>query len=121
MTARILNNTITAPTNTSAAVAGIRVDSGSAIGLPTLCLAITGNTTAGSTNLDTATSPGIALRRQNVGGVVFGIQGLAPSPAGTPDVENYVNGQNTSASGTFGTGGTALLGATSGFTSCTAP
>ena len=121
LTARILNNTITAPTTTSAAVAGIHVDSGSAVGLPTLCLEITGNTTAGSTNFGTgATSPGITLRRQNVGGVVFGIEGLPSSPAGTPVVENYVNGQNISASGTFGTGGTALLGS-SGFTSCTAP
>jgi len=39
----------------------------------------------------------------------------------SPGVENYVNGLNTSTSGTFGTGGTALLSATSGFTSCVAP
>jgi hypothetical protein len=32
-----------------------------------------------------------------------------------------VNSLNTSTSGTFGVGGTALLSATSGFTSCTAP
>jgi hypothetical protein len=36
----------------------------------------------------------------------------------TPGVENYVNGLNTSASGTFGTGGTSLASATSGFTNC---
>jgi hypothetical protein len=52
---------------------------------------------------------------------VFGIEGLAPSPTGTPNVENHVNSLNTSASGTFGVGGTALLSATTGFTSCVAP
>ena len=40
---------------------------------------------------------------------------------GTPGVENYVNGLNTSTSGTFGVGGTALLSAQTGFTSCVAP
>ena len=48
-------------------------------------------------------------------------EGLSPSPTGTPTVENWVNSQNTSTTGTFGVGGTALLSATSGFTSCTAP
>jgi hypothetical protein len=39
----------------------------------------------------------------------------------TPGVENYVNALNTSTSGTFGVGGTALLSATSGFSSCSLP
>jgi large repetitive protein len=124
MTARILNNTVAAPITTNAARAGIRVDSGSAQGNTTLCVQISGNTTAGSTNTATATtSPGINLRKQS--GVattnVFGIVGLSPSPTGTPTVENYVNGLNTSTSGTFGVNGTALLSATSGFVSCTIP
>ena len=124
MTARVLNNTVAAPIATNAARAGIRVDSGSAAGDTTLCLEISGNTTAGSTNTDTATtSPGINLRKQGTDPAIntFGIEGLSPSPTGTPNVENHVNGLNTSTSGTFGVGGTALLSAQTGFTSCVAP
>jgi hypothetical protein len=122
-TTRIVNNTVAAPA-TTAARAGIRVDSGSAAGNTTLCLEINGNVTAGSTNTATATtSPGINLRKQGTVSNVntFGIEGLSPSPTGTPNVENWVNSQNTSTSGTFGVGGTALLSATTGFTSCVAP
>jgi len=124
MIARILNNTVAAPIATNAARAGIRVDSGSAEGDTTMCLEISGNTTSGSTNDATATtSPGINLRKQGTDIAVntFGIEGLAPSPTGTPSVENFVNGLNSSTSGTFGVGGTALLSAQSGFTSCIAP
>ena len=124
MTARVINNVVAAPNATNAARAGIRVDSGSAQGDTTLCLEISGNTTAGSTNSDTATtSPGINLRKQGTNPDVntFGIEGLSPSPTGTPNVENHVNGLNTSTSGTFGVGGTALLSAQTGFTSCVAP
>jgi methionine-rich copper-binding protein CopC len=124
LVARIINNTVAAPNTTTAARAGIRVDSGSAVGDNTLCVEINGNTTAGSTNVATATtSPGINLRKQGTSTTVniFGIEGLSPSPAGTPTVENWVNSQNTSTPGTFGVGGTALLSATTGFTSCTAP
>jgi hypothetical protein len=122
MTARVINNTVAAPIATNAARAGIRVDSGSAQGDTTMCLEMSGNTTAGSTNSDTATtSPGINLRKQGTDPTVntFGIEGMAATA--TPGVENYVNGLNTSTSGTFGTGGTALLSATAGFTNCTAP
>jgi hypothetical protein len=121
---RIVNNTVAAPNTTNAARAGIRVDSGSAVGDNTLCLEISGNTTAGSTNTATSTtSPGINLRKQGTDPAVndFGIEGLSPSPTGTPTVENHVNSLNTSTSGTFGVGGTALLSAASGFTSCNAP
>jgi hypothetical protein len=121
---KITNNTVAAPATTSSARAGIRVDSGSSAGDTTLCLLLSGNVTAGSTNTGTATtSPGINLRKQGtvVGTNDFGIVGLSPSPTGTPTVENYVNGLNTSTSGTFGVGGTALLSATSGFTSCSLP
>ena len=64
------------------------------------------------------TSPGINLRKQGTDPTVneFHIQGLSPSPTGTPNVENFVNSQNTSTSGTFGVGGTALLSAQTGFT-----
>ena len=122
MIAKVLNNTAAAPITTNAARAGIRVDSGSAVGDTTLCLEISGNTTAGSTNSATATtSPGINLRKQGTDPAVntFGIEGMAATAS--PGVENYVNGFNTSTSGTFGVGGTALLSAQSGFTNCTAP
>ena len=122
MTARVISNTVAAPITTNAARAGIRVDSGSAQGDTTMCLEISGNTTAGSTNSATATtSPGINLRKQGTDPAIntFGIEGMAATAS--PGVENYVNGLNTSTSGTFGTGGTALLSAQSGFTNCTAP
>ena len=124
MTARIINNTVAAPATTNAARAGIRVDSGTSAGDTAVCLEITGNVTAGSTNTSTGTiSPGINLRKQGTNATVndFGIEGLSPSPTGSPNVENHVNSLNTSTSGTFGVGGTALLSATSGFTSCVAP
>ena len=124
MFARVLNNTVAAPITTNAARAGIRVDSGSATGDTTMCLEISGNTTSGSTNSATATtSPGINLRKQGTDPTIntFGIEGLSPSPTGTPNVENFVNSLNTSTSGTFGVAGTALLSAQSGFTSCVAP
>jgi len=69
-----------------------------------------------ATNTGTGTtSPGINLRKQGTDPAVntFGIEGMAATAS--PGVENYVNGLNTSTSGTFGTGGTALLSATSGF------
>jgi hypothetical protein len=122
MIAKILNNVVAAPIATNAARAGIRVDSGSSEGDTTMCLEITGNTTAGSTNAGTATtSPGINLRKQGTDPNVntFGIEGMVATAS--PGVENYVNGLNTSTSGTFGVGGTALLSATSGFGTCTAP
>ncbi|HEY9375546.1 MAG TPA: hypothetical protein VIQ02_00440, partial [Jiangellaceae bacterium] len=118
--AHILNNTVAAPSATNAARAGIRVDSGSATSIDTTVnLEISGNVTAGSTNTATATtSPGINLRKQGTDPTIneFHIQGLSPSPTGTPNVENFVNSQNTSTSGTFGVGGTALLSAQTGFT-----
>ncbi|QDT53040.1 hypothetical protein Pan44_10550 [Caulifigura coniformis] len=122
----ILNNTVAAPTATSSARAGIRVDSGSAMSIDTTVnLEISGNTTGGSTNTATSTtSPGINLRKQGTSVTIneFNIKGMPdPAPLGeaSPAIENYVNSQNTSTSGTFGVGGTALLSATSGFTNNT--
>ena len=123
MNARVLNNTVAAPI-ANAARSGIQASSGSAQGDTTLCLEISGNTTAGSTNTGTGTtSPGIALRKQGPDPTVntFGIEGLSPSPTGSPTVENLVNSLNTSTTGTFGVGGTTLLAAQTGFTSCVAP
>ena len=122
MTARVLNNTVAAPIATNAARAGIRADSGSAEGDTTLCLEISGNTTAGSTNSDTATtSPGINLRKQGTDPTSTPSASKGWPRPRSPGVENYVNGLNTSTSGTFGVGGTALLSAQSGFTNCNAP
>jgi hypothetical protein len=119
---KIQNNTVAAPATTTAARAGIRVDSGSSAGDTTLCLNISGNITAGSTNIaTTTTSPGINLRKQGTVSTTnsFAINGMAATA--TPGVENYVNGLNTSTPGTFGVGGTALLSATSGFSNCSLP
>jgi hypothetical protein len=121
MTAKIISNTVAAPATTTAARPGIRVHSGSAGSANSVCLEMSGNTTAGSTNTGTgSTAPGIELRR-NLAADTFNIEGLPGTPAGTPNVENYINGINTSASGTFGVGGTVLQGTTSGYGSCIAP
>ena len=124
MTARVINNTVAAPITTNAARAGIRVDSGSAAGRHD---AVPGD------------------QRQHDGGEHQHrhrdhVAGDQPAQAGHrpdrqhvrdrghvavadrhADVENHVNWLNTSTSGTFGVGGTALLSAQTGFTSCTAP
>ena len=120
---KIMNNTVAAPATTAAERAGIRVASGSpAFGDTTLCAQISGNTTAGSTNINTGqTSPGINLRKQGTVSTTneFGIVGLSPSPATAVQTELYVSTQNPlSAAGTFGTGGTAVLSG-SNFVSCT--
>lgn len=117
--AKILNNTIGTP---GSGTYGLQLrNSGGLTNTATACYQISGNTVSGGGS--GTVFPGIGLRRQSgsptEGPNVFGIVGLSPSPAGTPTVENYVNGLNTSSSGTFGTGGTALASSSSGFTSCT--
>jgi hypothetical protein len=122
---RITNNTVAAPATTSAARAGIRVDSGSSAGDTTLCLDIHTNTTAGSTNTATSTtSPGINIRKQGTVQATneFGIEGLSPSPATAAQAESYVSSLNPgSASGTFGTTGTASLSGSNYQTCASAP
>ena len=120
LTARILNNTISAALG--GAFSGIRAISGQPGTNAKMCLEIAGNVTAGGTaNLTTA--PGIMLTKNGSDPAVnvLGIEGLVPSPAGTPLVEQHVNALNSSTSGTLGVGGTHLNSATSGFTSCVAP
>ena len=104
----IKNNSVGAPA--AGVRPGIRVESGSASGDALVCLDIAGNTSAGSGG-----TQGIGLRKQGSSTAVnvFGIRNLSPSPAGTPTVENLVNAQNPSG------GGTLLISATTGFTSCT--
>jgi len=104
---QVLNNTVAAPL--SAGRPGIRVDSGSSSGNTTLCLSITGNTSAGNG------IQGIGLRKQGTSSSVnvYGIVGM--SATASPGVEAYVDSLNAAG------GGTILLSASSGFTSCTMP
>jgi hypothetical protein len=118
MNAKILNNSVAAP---ATGTYGIQLLVATALAnTGTGCFSISGNTTAGGVNGGT-TFPGIGLRRQSGAATapnVFGIVGLPGGSTSTPNVENYVNSLNTSTGGTFGTGGTALISATTGFTSC---
>ena len=121
LTARVLNNTVAA--SLGGEFSGIRAFSGLSDGSnAATCLEIVGNITAGGTG-DLGTAPGISLSKRGVDPAVnvFGIEGLAPSPAASPVVEQHVNSLNSSTSGTLGVGGTLLESATSGFTSCVAP
>jgi VCBS repeat-containing protein len=108
--AKIQNNTVAAPT--AGVRQGIRVDSGNATPgeHETVCLNITGNTSAGST----VNALGIGLRRDSTGSDVFGINGMA-AVTSTPGVEAYVNANNPTG------GGTLLISSTSGFSSCSLP
>src|SRR5207248_177340 len=131
---RILDNTVAVPIESppSGTVYGIRVAEGNInSSSDSTCLDIVGNTTAGNDDGAGTHAPGIGLRKQTAG-QVFGIVGMAATSS--PGVENYVNSQNPcvpgpypncgtsgSASGSFGTGGTALISATTGFSNCSEP
>lgn len=110
LTAKVLNNTVAAPLG--GVRPGIRVDAGNAAGDNDVALEISGNTSAGSGG-----SQGIGLRKQGTDPAInaFGIEGLSPSPTGTPNVENWVNSRNPAG------GGTLLISATSGFTGAVVP
>ena len=102
----IKNNTIGAPR--SGVRPGIRVDAGNASsGDDAVCLDISGNTSAGSGG-----TQGIGLRKQGTVTTTndFGVEGMGATA--TPGVEAFVNGQNPAG------GGTLLISATSGFSSC---
>ncbi len=109
--ARVQNNNVAAPL--TGVRPGIRIDSGNAPNgdNDTVCLDISGNTSAGSGGHP----GGIGLRKQgNVAGQFgFGIVGMAATAS--PGVENYVNGLNP------GGAGTLLISGTSGFTNCSIP
>jgi len=108
MRAKMQNNDVAAPL--SGARPGIRIDSGTSTGNASLCLNITGNTSAGSGGL-----LGIGLRKQGTNPAVnvFGVNGMAATSS--PGVETYVDSLNPAG------GGTVLLSATSGFTNCALP
>lgn len=125
---RLQNNTVAAPTEPSGSP-GIRVDSGTSTSSSvntTVCLQISGNTSAGSTSSATGdTAPGIGLRKQGSDPAVntFGIVGLSPNPATASQTVTYVSGQNPASqpgTGGFGTSGTYILSG-SAFVSCTLP
>ncbi len=122
---RIRTNTVAAPTSASGTTYGIRVSSGNASSAnETVCLEISGNTTAGDNDGAGTIAPGIGLRKQGTNPAVnaFGIVGLPGGSTSSPAVETYVDSQNPgSASGSFGVGGTALISATSGFSTCVEP
>ncbi|HEV2882779.1 MAG TPA: Calx-beta domain-containing protein [Pyrinomonadaceae bacterium] len=104
----IKNNTVAAPL--TGVRQGIRVDAGNSTGDNDVCLDISGNTSAPSVGQPAAL--GIGLRKQGTSTTVnaFGIEGN-PATA-SPGVEAYVNAQNPAG------GGTLLISATSGFSSC---
>jgi hypothetical protein len=106
--AKIQNNTVSAPLG--GVRPGIRVDSGSASGNTTVCLNMSGNTSAGSGG-----SQGLGLRKQGTVSTTntFGVNGMAATSS--PGVEAFVNGLNPAG------GGTLLISATSGFTTCSLP
>ncbi len=111
MTARVLNNTVAAPIATNAARAGIRVDSGSAAGRYDALPGDQRQHDRGQHEHRHRAPPRRGSTCASRGPIptvnTFGIEGMAATAS--PGVENYVNGLNTSTSGTFGVGGTALL------------
>jgi hypothetical protein len=110
LNARVQNNTVAAPL--TGMRPGIRIDSGNTQDgdNDTVCLDISGNTSAGSGGTN-----GIGLRKQGAvpNQFAFGIVNMAASA--TPGVETYVNGLNP------GGNGTLLISATSGFSNCLFP
>ncbi len=107
---KIQNNTVAAPL--SGVSQGIRVDSGNATSNnETVCLNISGNTSAGSTG----PAMGIGLWKQGTASTInaFGVNGMAATAS--PGVESYVNGLNPAG------GGTLLISAMSGFSNCSLP
>ncbi len=105
----VKNNDIGAPL--SGFREGIQVHSGSpaATGNTTVCLDISGNTSAGSGGAD-----GIGVRKQGTVANVFtfGIEGLSPSPANVAQTEAYIAAQNPASDG----GATVISG--NNFVSC---
>jgi methionine-rich copper-binding protein CopC len=94
--AAIKNNTVGAPLGVGVAN-GIRIDSGTSTSTDnTVCIEISGNTTAGESG-----QPGIGLRKQGTVSTTheFGIEGLAPSPATAAQTDTFVTGQNPASVG----------------------
>ena len=116
MVIKIIGNTVGAPQGTGASY-GIRVESGGT-GVTAVdnnvCLEISGNTSAGEGGV-----AGIGLRKQGTVATThdFGIEGLSPSPnTAASQVTTHVNSLNPGSAG-----GSELISAQTGFTSCNAP
>jgi Cadherin domain/Bacterial Ig domain/Bacterial cadherin-like domain len=108
---KVLNNVVAAPL--AGVRQGIRIDAGNTVGADNdVCAQISGNTSAPSVTGPAALGIGLRKEGTSTTGNAFGIVGLSPSPTGTPNVENFVNSQNPSG------GGTLLISANDGFTSC---
>ncbi len=107
MRAKIQSNTVAAPL--SGVRPGIRVDSGNSTGNATVCLNISGNTSAGSGG-----SGGIGLRKQGTASATntFGINGMTATAS--PGIEAYVNGLNPA-------GNSTLIISGSNFSNCSLP
>jgi hypothetical protein len=125
LNAKIQNNTVAAPTDTTVARPAIRVDSGSSAGTAvntTVCAQISGNTATGS-NVGGFQFDGIALRKQGttITPDAFGLVGLSPSPATDSQMQSYLEGQNPAE--TLGSGGGGALinthGSSAVWQSCT--
>lgn len=89
------NNVVTAPLVANRN--GVRVDSGSAAGDTTLCLNMSGNTSAGS-----GVNQGLGVRKQGTvaGTNEFGIHNLSPSPANPAQTVTFLNAANPAGGGT---------------------
>jgi hypothetical protein len=111
LNAVVTGNTVGTPIS---ATYGIQIVEGNNAGFTgNTNLQISGNTSAGGTGGGN-TFPGIGLRKFGTASGEFSIVGLSPSPATNAQMESYVSGQNpSSASGSFGTGGTAAVNGSS--------
>ncbi len=108
---KIQNNSVAAPL--TGVRPGIRIDSGTpaAAGTnTTVCLNISGNTSAGSGGTN-----GIGMRKEGTAPATnaFGVNGMAATAS--PGVETFVDGLNPAGNGTL------LISATSGFSNCSLP
>jgi hypothetical protein len=107
MDVTIQGNTVGAPSLANRN--GIRVDSGSAVGDVTLCLLMTGNTSAGS-----GVNQGMGIRKQGIVAATneFGIVGLAPSPTTGANAAAKVTGDNPAGNGTDAISGDNFISCT---------
>jgi hypothetical protein len=126
MRVKVQNNSIG---KSSHQFGGVSINNGSspdAAWNPTLCAAISGNTTAtGTPDGFGDADPGIVLTKRSTSAstYVFGITGLTPSPATAAQTETYVAGQNPNSAfgaGFFASKKVAVISG-SNFTSCTLP
>jgi hypothetical protein len=109
---KIQNNNVAMPVNAGgSARPGIRVDAGNSSSADdAICLNISGNTSAGSNG-----AQGIGLRKEGTTATIndFAINAMAATSS--PGVESFVDGLNPAGGGTF------LISASSGFSSCSFP